>query len=82
MVSLIFHFNGCEESTDVTDLFIDPSVRCTGLGRKLTLAVADVGKQQGCMRLQWLTKYDNTQARKLYDTLAESQFVQYRLNLQ
>ncbi|KAM0541335.1 hypothetical protein ACHAPJ_013283 [Fusarium lateritium] len=66
----------------LNDLFIDPSVRGTGLGRKLTLAVADVGKQQGCMRLQWLTKYDNTQARKLYDTLAESQFVQYRLNLQ
>jgi ribosomal protein S18 acetylase RimI-like enzyme len=71
-----------EESTDDSDLFIDPSVRGAGLGRKLTQAVADVGKEMGCSRVQWVTKHDNTTARKLYDTLAETQFVQYRMDLQ
>ncbi|SPJ78601.1 uncharacterized protein FTOL_06990 [Fusarium torulosum] len=66
----------------LNDLFIDPSVRGAGLGRKLTQAVADVGKGMGCSRVQWVTKHDNTTARKLYDTLAETQFVQYRMNLQ
>jgi ribosomal protein S18 acetylase RimI-like enzyme len=66
---------------DLIDLFIDPEVRGEGLGRKLTQAVADVGKEKGFMRVQWVTKHDNTAARKLYDTLAESQFVQYRMAL-
>ncbi|KAH6963324.1 hypothetical protein HG530_007090 [Fusarium avenaceum] len=66
----------------LNDLFVDPSVRGAGLGRKLTQAVADVGKEMGCSRVQWVTKHDNTTARKLYDTLAETQFVQYRMNLQ
>ncbi|KAF5660876.1 histone acetyltransferase hpa2 [Fusarium heterosporum] len=70
------------EHSDNLDLFIDPSVRGAGLGRKLTQAVADVGKEMGCFRLQWVTKHDNTTARKLYDTLGESQFIQYRMNLQ
>ncbi|KAF4437559.1 histone acetyltransferase hpa2 [Fusarium austroafricanum] len=66
----------------LNDLFIDPSIRGQGLGRKLTQAVADVGKEMGCFRLQWVTKHDNITARKLYDTMAETQFVQYRMNLQ
>ncbi|KAM0185770.1 hypothetical protein ACHAPI_012009 [Fusarium lateritium] len=66
----------------LNDLFIEPSVRGSGLGRKLTQAVANVGKEMGCSRVQWVTKHDNTTARKLYDTLAEAQFVQYRINLQ
>ncbi|RGP80292.1 histone acetyltransferase hpa2 [Fusarium longipes] len=65
----------------LNDLFIDPSVRGEGLGRKLTEAVADVGREMGCLRVQWVTKQDNVTARKLYDTLAESQFVQYRMTL-
>ncbi|KAI1050797.1 hypothetical protein LB507_009318 [Fusarium sp. FIESC RH6] len=65
----------------LNDLFVDPSVRGEGLGRKLTQAVADVGREMGCMRVQWVTKHDNATARKLYDTMAETQFVQYRMPL-
>ncbi|EWG54360.1 hypothetical protein FVEG_12593 [Fusarium verticillioides 7600] len=65
----------------LNDLFVDPEVRGEGLGRKLTQAVADFAREKGFLRVQWVTKHDNTAARKLYDTLAESQFVQYRMTL-
>ncbi|CEF85677.1 hypothetical protein FGSG_07600 [Fusarium graminearum PH-1] len=65
----------------LNDLFVDPSVRGEGLGRKLTEAVADIGREMGCTRVQWVTKHDNATARKLYDTMAETQFVQYRMTL-
>lgn len=44
-------------------------------------AVAEASKEMGCFRLQWLTKHDNATARRLYDTMAEAQFVQYRMPL-
>lgn len=62
-------------------MFVDPSVRGEGLGRKLIQAVADVAREMGCMRVQWVTKHDNTGARKLYDTMGDTQFVQYRMPL-
>ncbi|KAF5554091.1 histone acetyltransferase HPA2 [Fusarium phyllophilum] len=65
----------------LNDLYVDPEVRGAGLGRKLTQTVADVAREKGFMRVQWVTKHDNTAARKLYDTLAESHFVQYRMTL-
>ncbi|KAG8666586.1 hypothetical protein FPOAC1_011396 [Fusarium poae] len=65
----------------LNDLFVDPSARGAGLGRKLTEAVADIGREMGCTRVQWVTKHDNATARKLYDTMAETQFVQYRMTL-
>jgi GNAT superfamily N-acetyltransferase len=70
-----------ERCADLKDLFVDLEVRGKGLGRKLTQAVADVAREKGYMRVQWVTKHDNIAARKLYDTLAESQFVQYRMTL-
>lgn len=44
-------------------------------------AVADASKEMGCFRLQWMTKHDNVAARRLYDTMAETAFVQYRMGL-
>lgn len=64
-----------------SDLFVDPSVRGQGQGRKLIEAVAEIAKKMGCLRLQWLTKHDNTRARGLYDTMAQTSFVQYRMSL-
>ncbi|KAJ5273151.1 acyl-CoA N-acyltransferase [Penicillium angulare] len=63
------------------DLFVDPSLRGKGLGRKMIQAVADLSKEKGCLRLQWYTKHDNVQARRLYDTMADASFVQYRMGL-
>ncbi|RSL38194.1 hypothetical protein CEP53_015087 [Fusarium sp. AF-6] len=65
----------------LNDLFVDPSVRGQGQGRKLIEAVAEIAKEMGCLRLQWLTKHDNARARGLYDTMAQSSFVQYRMSL-
>ncbi|KAJ4217932.1 D-amino-acid N-acetyltransferase [Fusarium solani] len=65
----------------LNDLFVDPSVRGQGQGRKLIEAVAEIAKNMDCLRLQWLTKHDNTRARGLYDTMAQTSFVQYRMSL-
>ncbi|RSL83039.1 hypothetical protein CEP51_004768 [Fusarium floridanum] len=65
----------------LNDLFVDPSVRGQGQGRKLIEAVAEIAKKMGCLRLQWLTKRDNARARGLYDTMAQTSFVQYRMSL-
>ncbi|RSL58237.1 hypothetical protein CEP54_007851 [Fusarium duplospermum] len=65
----------------LNDLFVDPSVRGQGQGRKLIEAVAEIAKKMDCLRLQWLTKHDNARARGLYDTMAQTSFVQYRMSL-
>ncbi|CAI7620772.1 unnamed protein product [Penicillium pancosmium] len=65
----------------LNDLFVDPAVRGKGQGRKMIHAVADASKEMGCLRLQWLTKHDNVTARRLYDTMADTSFVQYRMGL-
>ncbi|CAI7565642.1 unnamed protein product [Penicillium manginii] len=65
----------------LNDLFVDPAIRGKGLGRKVIQAVADISKEMGCLRLQWLTKHDNFTARRLYDTMADASFVQYRMGI-
>lgn len=60
------------------DLYVDPSVRGTGCGRKLIEAVADSSKQAGANSPYWLTQVNNSVARQLYDRLGKEQgFVQY-----
>ena len=61
-------------------MFVDPSVRAKGYGRKMIQAVAEQAKEMGCFRLEWATKHDNP-ARKLYDELAACDFVEYRMKL-
>lgn len=60
------------------DLFIDPAVRSKGYGKAMIEAVAEHAKELGCSRLQWVTKHDNP-ARKMYDKVGTSDFVQYRM---
>lgn len=60
------------------DLFVDPNVRAQGYGRKMIEAVRDKAKGMDCLRLQWATQHGNP-ARKLYDEMAECDFVEYRL---
>lgn len=62
------------------DLFIDPELRGQGYGRRMIQQVAELAKQQDCLRVEWATKFDNP-ARKLYDELAECSFVEYRLKV-
>lgn len=60
------------------DLFVDPSMRGKGVGRGLIEHVYAEGTRRGCARVHWLTHETNTNARFLYDQLAEQPgFVQY-----
>ncbi|KAJ5102818.1 acyl-CoA N-acyltransferase [Penicillium argentinense] len=65
----------------LNDLFVDPALRGKGQGRRMIQAVIEASKEMGCSRLQWLTKHDNITARRLYDTIADASFVQYRMGL-
>jgi GNAT superfamily N-acetyltransferase len=61
------------------DLFVAEGVRNLGLGRALILAVEERARAAGASRVYWLTHETNTDARALYDRLAErSGFIQYR----
>jgi GNAT superfamily N-acetyltransferase len=60
------------------DLFTAPVARGHGVARALIAAVGDWARAQGCCRVYWHTKEDNTTARYLYDKVAENRgFIQY-----
>jgi GNAT superfamily N-acetyltransferase len=61
------------------DLFVAESARGLGVGRALIEAVYQKAKAAGASRVHWLTQTTNTQARILYDQVADdSGFMQYR----
>jgi GNAT superfamily N-acetyltransferase len=61
------------------DLYADPDVRGSGVGRLLIEAVYGVALEMGCSRVHWLTHETNQHAMLLYDRIADrSGFVQYR----
>ena len=63
------------------DLFVDPAVRGTGAGRALIQALTEIARSAGSERLYWTTAPDNTTARRLYDKVATTNRVQYRIPL-
>ena len=61
------------------DLFVAPAARGRGLGRALIEAVYQEARVANASRVYWLTQSDNTQARILYDKVADNLgFIQYR----
>jgi GNAT superfamily N-acetyltransferase len=61
------------------DLFVAPAARGRGLGRALIEAVYQKARVANASRVYWLTQSDNTQARILYDKVADNLgFIQYR----
>jgi GNAT superfamily N-acetyltransferase len=61
------------------DLFVDPSARTRGIGRKLIEAVYVEADRRGATRTYWATQEFNYRARALYDQVAtKSPFIQYR----
>jgi ribosomal protein S18 acetylase RimI-like enzyme len=61
------------------DLFVAEAARRRGLGRALIEAVYEKAQAANASRVYWLTQSTNTQARALYDQVADNLgFIQYR----
>jgi len=60
------------------DLFADPDVRGKGVGRALIMAVHEAAAKRGVTNVYWMTHETNTNARKLYDSVARrTGFIEY-----
>ena len=70
-----------EDFCYLEDLYVDPKVRGGGVGRALIKAVEDIAIAKGSKRLYWTTAPDNETARKLYDKVAITDRVQYKIFL-
>jgi len=70
-----------EDFCYLEDLYTDQTVRGKGVGRSLIKAVEDIAIAKGSKRLYWTTAPDNETARKLYDKVAITDRVQYKIYL-
>ena len=76
----LFHRHGwkVENVCYLQDLFADPEVRGSGVGRALIEGVYVAADAAGAPSVYWMTQDFNTQARKLYDRIGElSPFIKY-----
>ena len=81
LANLVFHRSTWSETCYcyLEDLFADPSVRGTGVGRALINATYAEADRRGATRTYWATQETNTTARRLYDRAGVlTEFVQYR----
>lgn len=81
LAHILFHASSWSIAPDcyLEDLFVDPTVRGSGLGRALIAAVYAHADAHGARRTYWMTQETNATARRLYDQVAKkSDFVQYR----
>jgi GNAT superfamily N-acetyltransferase len=64
------------------DLWIEPSARGAGLGRRFIDTLIARGKDRGWRRIYWHTEADNTAARRLYDRVTRpTNYVRYDVPL-
>jgi GNAT superfamily N-acetyltransferase len=60
------------------DLFVDPAMRGSGVGRMLLQDLVVLARQHGWPKLYWHTRGNNSTARRLYDTFTPADdFVRY-----
>ena len=60
------------------DLFVDPAMRGSGVGRMLLQDLVVLARQHGWSTLYWHTRGNNITARRLYDTFSPADdFVRY-----
>lgn len=81
LVHYLFHRHGwrVENVCYLQDLYADPSVRGTGVGRKLIEAVYAAADDMGAPSVYWLTQDDNTAGRRLYDRVGQlTNFIKYQ----
>ncbi len=77
----LFHEHGwrLENVCYLQDLYADPAVRGTGVGRALIEAVYAAADAAGAPHVYWLTQEDNATARRLYDRIGElTPFIEYQ----
>lgn len=80
LVHYVFHRHGwkIENVCYLQDLYADPSVRGTGVGRALIEAVYEKADEEGCPTVYWMTQEFNHTARKLYDRIGVlTPFIKY-----
>ncbi|MEQ8291001.1 MAG: GNAT family N-acetyltransferase [Roseovarius sp.] len=80
LVHYIYHPHNwrIEKVCYLQDLYADPEVRGTGVGRKLIEAVYAAADEAGRPSVYWLTQDFNTTARQLYDRIGTlTPFVKY-----
>lgn len=80
LVHYVFHPHmwKIEGTCYLQDLYVDPDIRGTGLGRALIEAVYEKADEAGCPSVYWLTQDFNHHARKLYDRIGKlTPFVKY-----
>ncbi|MEM7092726.1 MAG: GNAT family N-acetyltransferase [Actinomycetota bacterium] len=81
LVHFIFHPHNwrIEQVTYLQDLFVDPELRGTGVGRALIEAVYAAADENGTPSVYWLTQDFNEAGRRLYDKVAKvTPFIMYR----
>lgn len=80
LVHYLFHRHGwkIEDVCYLQDLYADPDIRGTGVGRALIEAVYEKADEAGRPSVYWLTQDFNHTARKLYDRIGKlSPFIKY-----
>ncbi|WP_417603328.1 GNAT family N-acetyltransferase [Primorskyibacter flagellatus] len=81
LMHYLFHRHGwkVENVCYLQDLYTDPSVRGTGIGRALIEAVYAKADAAGAPSVYWLTQDFNHTARKLYDKVGrQTPFIKYQ----
>lgn len=80
LVHYLFHRHcwRIENVCYLQDLYADPAVRGTGIGRKLIEAVYQAADEAGAPAVYWLTQEDNAVGRRLYDRVGQkTDFIKY-----
>ena len=81
LVHFIYHRSNwsIENACYLQDLFVDPALRGTGLGRKLIEHVYAKARADHCAKVHWLTHETNATGIQLYERIAERPgFIQFR----
>lgn len=81
IVHYIYHAHNwkLEDVCYLQDLYADPSVRGTGVGRALIEAVYAAADANGTPTVYWMTQEFNSTARQLYDRVAHlTPFIKYQ----
>ncbi|MFT5865243.1 MAG: GNAT superfamily N-acetyltransferase, partial [Gammaproteobacteria bacterium] len=81
LVHYLFHRHcwRIENTCYLQDLYVAPSKRGTGAGRRLIEAVYSAADAAGAPSVYWLTQDDNAAGRQLYDRVGNlTNFVKYQ----